>query len=1166
MPMEQWIQVSNRILKPMWLALCIAGICFQGVNAQEVLVELPQPRQTVVQQEKENIHLQKLEKTIQFNKQNMLLREVLHEIAIQADLKLSYSKELIQLEREVHLESVEVTVEQALWSVLDGTSLRFGISSTGQLFFVENPEEQVEEEVQYTVTGQVTDGQSGEALPGTTILIEGTSSGTTTNIDGRFELQVSSLDVILIISYVGYERLEIALEGRTHIDVELHQVAFEGADVVVTALGIDREARALGYSVANVESEEMTINRSPNFINALQGKIAGVNITSMGTGPQGSSKVRIRGQSSFGGNNSPLIVVDGIPIDNTSFGVSGDLSDRGSYRNSDSGDGFSSINPDNIESMTVLKGAAAAALYGSRAKDGVIMITTKNRAEGTGIQVEYNSNFTLDRAIDRRDYQMEYGQGEGGRRPTDPFPVSGQWSFGEKFEPGMTQILFDGVEVPYEPQRNQLHDYYQNGLNFNNTITVSQGGANGGFNISYSNLNSQSILPGSDFVRNNVNIGFTQTFIDRLTLSGNVSYTNENRTNPPNVAEQDFSPVSIYNMANSMPMNLLEEYAFDENGNEVAWSRFTNRTNPYFALSRFENNERDRLFGNLTLRFDLTDWLYLQGRIGQDYYTRDQEYNLPTGSRVLAPAPAGFVNGQYVRDNLFFREVNVDFLAVADHNFQNNFRINAAVGGNQMRKRSERDNVLVQDFFSRGLYSLGNGRSLSPQHNLSERQVNSLFASVELSYFGLIYVTGTVRNDWFSTLSKEERSIMYPSVTTSFVFSDAISSTPDWLTMGKIRASYAEVGSDTDIPPYSNNLFYGISTNFFNESPLGSISGNVLPNPNLRPMRVSEWEVGLELTLFDNISVDIAYYDKSSKDQILNQQISNASGFSSRRINIGESKNQGVEMLIDISPIRTENLFWNLTFNAAYNTTEVVDLGTEVGVQQITVGNAEFHGELRQVTGEPMNQLYGWGWLRDDQGRQVFDPNTGLPLRSAEQLSFGSSIPVWTGGISNNFNYKGVLLSFLIDFKLGHKMISGTHTNAYRHGLDKATLVGRDQGFVVGDGVNPDGSINTAQAGIQAFYEALRNHQISEESVFNAGSWQLRQISLGYDFTNFLPESFGLRGLRLSAVANNVAVLKSWVPHIHPDQNGIISDQRQGLEATGLPVTTSVGFNLNVQF
>ncbi len=1035
-----------------------------------------------------------------------------------------------------------------------------------------------------TITGQVTDMENNEPLPGVSVLAKETTIGTVTDIDGNYRMTVSDEVTTLVFSSVGYTTEEVEINGRSVIDLTLAPDIQALSEVVVTALGIKKEAKSLGYATSTVEPEQITVNRTPNFANALQGKVPGVNITGLGSGPQGSSKIRIRGISSFGGDNSPLIVVNGVPIDNTSFGAGGGVSERGANRTSDSGDGLSSINPDDITSMNILKGAAASALYGSRAKDGVIMITTRNRAAGRGIQVEYNTNYTNDTPLDFTDYQYEYGQGEGGERPTSPRPVSGVWSFGEKFQPGMTQVLFDSIVVPYVPQPNKVRDYYRNGSTFSNTVTISSGGEFGGFSLSLSNMDSKAILPGSHYNRKTVNLGFTQNLKDKLTVSGNMNYSNENRKNPPNIAEQDYSPVVIYTLATSMPLDLLEEYAFDENGDEFSYSRFTNRTNPYFALSRFENNIRDRIYGNLTARYNFTDWLYLQGRVGQDYFSRDQEYNLPTGSRRQSSPPPGLVNGQYVRDLLSFREINADFLLGANRTF-GDVGININLGGNRMYRRSDRNSTLAELFYTRDKYTIENASQVSPQYTISERQVNSLYASSEVSYKGFAYLNATVRNDWFSTLSPENRSILYPSVTGSFVFSQAFTNLPDWLSFGKIRAAYAEVGSDTDVQPYADNLFYSINTQQFpNEDgtpqPVANISGSVVPNTNLRPMRVTEKEVGLEMQLFDNLRFEVSLYDKLSSDQILQAQISDGSGYTDQLINVGESRNRGVEMLASLYPVRNSNFEWYTSANASYNTSEVLSLGDDVEGTFITVGNAEFHGELRQEVGKPMAQLYGWGWLRDDQGRQIFDAVSGRPLRSSEQLNFGSAIPRWVGGFTNSFRYKKASLSFLIDFKLGHNMISGTHTNAYRHGLDKATLVGRDQGYVVGDGVmivdeitNDAGEVietvyapNTAQAEIQPFYETIRSGRMSEQSVFNAGSWQLRQVTLGYDFTSLLSSVKFIQALRLNIVANNVAVIKKWVPHIHPDQNGLISDNLIGLEATGLPVTRSIGFNLNVKF
>ncbi|MGA0557658.1 SusC/RagA family TonB-linked outer membrane protein [Larkinella sp. VNQ87] len=1125
-----------------------------------------------------------LSRRLTLHADNQDIKRVLAEIEKATDVQFVYSSQVIEPRQKISIQANNSTLEEVLVKYFKPLPVNYELvgrkvvlsASTAPGFETGLPdirERFAEQAPKRTVSGSVTD-EKGAGLPGVTVLIKGSQRGTSTNASGNFQLDVPDAPgTVLVFSYVGYVSQEVTVGSQTSLRITLAPESKALNEVVVTALGIKKQAKSLGYATATVGSEEMTINRTANFMNALQGKMAGVNITPLGSGPAGTSKIRIRGQSSFGGNNSPLIVVNGVPIDNTNYGARGDVSDRGSNRTSDSGDGLSSINPDNIETMTVLKGAAASALYGSRAKDGVIMITTKNRGSGNGIGLEYNTNFTSDTPLDYTDYQYEYGQGENGVRPTTPFPTSGQWSFGEKFQPGMTQVLFDNVTVPYEPQRNQITNFYRKGNTWTNTLTLSSGGENGGFSLSIANMDNRAILPGSSYNRKNLNLGFTQTLAKKLTVSGNINYSKEFRKNPPNIAEQDYSPVIIYNLANSMPLDVLEKYATDANGNETVWSRFTNRTNPYFALKRFENIDTDRIFGNLTARYNFTNWLFLQARIGQDFYAREQEYNLPTGTQRQPAAPAGFVNGQYVQDVRHVRELNADFLLNANKTF-GVFGVNVNLGGNQMYRKISRHNVFVQDFYTRDLYTIGNGRQRDAVYELSERQVNSLYGSAELSYKDFLFLNGTVRNDWFSTLSPANRSIAYPSVTASFVFSQAFAtSLPVWLTFGKIRAAYAEVGSDTDVSPYANNLFYGINPQQFpspsgTAQPLASISGTTVPNADLRPMRVSEKEIGLELRLFNNnVGLDLTYYDKVSSDQILRAQTSDAGGYQTQLINVGKSSNKGLEMLVNLTPVKRTDFTWNLTFNAAYNVTKVLDLGSSVSDNMITVGTGEFTGELRQVVGQPMGQLYGFGYLRDAQGRQVFDAGNGRPLRTATQIPFGSALPKWVGGITNGFSYKGINLSVLVDFKLGHKMISGTNHNAWRHGLHKATLVGREQGYVIGQGVNPNGEVNQTRSVVQAFYETVRSQNIAEEFVYNAGLWQLRQITLGYDFTKFLPTNARfIKGLRLNAVANNVAVLKKWVPNIHPEQFGFPSDNLVGLEATGLPITRSIGFNLNVKF
>ncbi len=1012
---------------------------------------------------------------------------------------------------------------------------------------------------QSRVSGTVTNTNDKSGLAGVSVLVKGTNTGTSTDANGNYALNAPS-GATLVFSFIGYGSKEVVIGNQTKIDVTLAESAEALQEVVVTALGIKKESKKLGYATTTIAPAAMTENRTPNFMNALQGKIAGVNISGLGTGPAGTSKIRIRGQSSISGQNNPLIVVNGVPIDNTNFGTNpgnaasdNSIGVRGGGNTSDGGDGLSSINPDDIESMTVLKGATAAALYGSRAKDGVIMITTKSKGDGKGIGVTFNSNYTNETPLDFTDYQYEYGQGENGVRPTTPNPTSGQWSFGEKFQPGMTQVLFDGVTVPYEPVYNRISKFFRNGSNFTNTVSVASNSDKGGFNLSFANMDNRGIVSNNTFNRKTINLGFAYNLSKKLSVAGNINYSNEFNKNPPNIANQDNSiPTALYNLANSMPLDLLDAKKYDSAGNEFVYSRFRNRTNPYWTIAeQFQNIRRDRIFGNISLKYNLTPWLYVQGRVGQDFWSRDQDFNnFPTGHASLAAAPVGFVNGTYTQESRRFRETNADILISASKTF-GDFGVDLNVGGNQMYRRSDLNSVQVQDFVVRGLYTVMNGRVKDPIYGLSERAVNSIYGSGEFSYKDFLFLNVTARNDWFSTLSPENRSILYPSISASYVFSQSFSTLPTWISFGKVRAAYAEVGSDTDVGPYSQSLFYGINANLFGGQPVGGSSGNTVPNANLRPMRVSEKEIGLELKLFNNrVTLDAAVYQKLTTDQIVSAQVSDASGFISTLINSGRSQNNGVEVLLGITPIKSNDFQWDLTLNASYNKTKVLSLLTDTPNERITVGTHVFNGELRQVVGQEMGQIYGFGYRRDAQGRKIYGAN-GIPLRTPDLISFGSALPKWVGGINNSFNYKGVNLSFLIDFKLGNMMLSGTNFNATRHGLHKMTLEGRAEGGVVGEGVNEKGEPNTVKANVQPYWEVVRSLALVEPIIYDGGYWKLRQITAGYDLTKHLPKNFPIKAAKLSFVTNNVLMLKKWIPNIDP-------------ESLAIPLTTSWGWNQRV--
>ena len=1021
-----------------------------------------------------------------------------------------------------------------------------------------------------TITGKVSDAD-GKGLPDISVTVKGAAGGTVTDAAGKYSIAASA-NSVLVFSSIGFTSMEAPVSGRTVIDIVLVVDTKNLGEVVVTALGIKKSARGLGYAATNVNTSELTVNRTPNVLNALQGKVAGVNISSLGTGPGGSSKIRIRGQSSINGQNNPLIVINGVPVDNTNFNNDA-VAVKGGGVYADGGDGLSSINPDDIESMTILKGAPAAALYGSRAKDGVIMITTKTKGKGKGIGVSYNLNYTTETPLDYTDYQNLYGQGENGVRPTTPNPTSGQWSFGELITPGMTHTLFNTANVPYVAQGSRIKEFYRNGQNLTNTVTLSSGGDKGGIHLSLTSAENKGIMPNNKLSRKGMNLGFSYNLTDKFSFMGNVNYTNEINKNPPNIANQDNSiPTTLMAMSTTMPLSVLNANKYNPaTGNEYIYSRFMNRTNPYWVLAeQFHNIRRDRLFGNISAKYNILPWLYVQGRFGQDYWSRDEDVNnFPTGQASRAAANPGFVNGIYTQESRRFRESNLDFLVGANRQF-GKFDVTLTGGGNKMRRRLDINNVQVTDFVVRGLYTVQNGRAKDPVYSLIEQGVNSLYSSGEVSWNRTIYINGTVRNDWFSTLSPANRSILYPSVSGAYVFSENLKT--QWLNFGKVRIGYAEVGSDGDVAPFSDQLFYVVNANTINNPSgaavsAGSSSGTTLPNANLKPSRVSETEVGLELKMFKSrVNFDFAIYKKITKDQIVPVQISDASGFVNTRINSGESSNKGFEALLNLVPVKNNNFSWEFTANAAYNKTKVISIITNTPGERITVGTHVFNGEVRYVVGQEIGQIAGYGYRTDPtKGNQRIFQADGRPLRTVDFVLFGSALPKWTGGFLNAFNYKGVSLSVFIDYKLGNKMLSGTNFNATRHGLHKNTLEGR-VGGVVGQGVNQSGVANTVATPVQTYWEHLRSQAIIESVVYNGGYWKLRQISIGYDFTKFIPANWPVKGVKLDFVANNVLIIKKWVDNIDPETFGFGSDNQVGLESAGLPTTRGLGLNLNIKF
>lgn len=1014
----------------------------------------------------------------------------------------------------------------------------------------------VQDRVAKPVSGKVTD-EKGLPMVGVSVSEQGTKTVTLTDANGAYTIQVAGESSVLLFTYIGYKTKSMPVSGKSVINVSIEPDASELSEVVVTALNIKRETKKLGYAAQNVKVDEITTNRTTNMANSLGGKIAGLDITPPASGPGSSTKIRLRGQSSFSGDNSPLIVLNGLPLTQSASGSN-------SYtQNTDLGDNLQQINPDDIETMTVLKGATAAALYGSLASNGAILITTKNGSKSAGIGVEFSSNYSADQALDYTDFQYEYGQGENNVRPktVGEAQSSGGWSFGEKFD-GKPTYQFDGVMRPYLPERNRISKFFRVANGITNTLALSGGGEKGSFRASYSKQYAEGVIPNNDYTKDIANIGLNYSLTPKFTAQVNLNYAHEYNDNPPLVGIQGSSiPTFIYRFANSISLDVLKAGAVNEQGNETPTSRFSTLTNPYWIMPRqFSRQRKDKLLGTASLRYQFYDWLYLQTRVSMDYSTDRFEQNFPTGGRDLNPAPAGQFNGSYRVNNGGYRSMNMDFLVGGSHKW-GDFSFDANFGGNTLPYSNYAINASTQNFFVRDVYSIANGVTTTSAYTMARSKVNSLYGTAEFGYKSFLYVNITGRNDWFSVLSPQNNHYFYPSVSGSFVFSELMKDKAEWLNFGKLRLAYAEVGSANGIGPYSNVLTFGLQQNLYNGTSLGLINNVNVPNPALKPYSVREKEIGLELHFLNNrINLDVAAYDKLTTDQILSVAISNASGYTGSTFNLGSLKNKGIEFSLDVVPVKTNNFTWRTNLNTAANKTKVIELAQ--GQKQLNTGNGEFFGAIVHEVGLPLSQIQGSDYRRDANGRII--TIAGKPVASTSPVLFGSALPTATGGWTNTFKYKKVSLLVQIDYKAGGKMLSSTNLNAVRQGLSKESLVGREGG-VVFPGFNLDGTPNTTAVNAEDFYANYRSQNILAPFIYNASFVKLRNISASYDFSDLVKTTF-IKSLVLSAVCRNVLMIKKYVPNIDPEAMQSSSDNLTGYEQASVPTTRTYGLNLNVKF
>lgn len=1006
-----------------------------------------------------------------------------------------------------------------------------------------------------TVTGKVTSSVDGAGLPGVSVLLKGTTVGTATDAEGNFTLSGPQVpNGTLVISFIGYATQEIAVQNQTVINVSLQEDVTTLNEVVVTALNIEKEKKALSSSVAVVNGEDLMQARTNNFVNGLVGRVAGLNVTSTATGAAGSSRVLIRGNTSISGdkaNNQPLYIVDGIPIDNQVRASAGEWGGR------DAGDGIQMLNPDEIETITVLKGANAAALYGSRASNGVILVTTKKGRKRSGIGIEINSNLVFEQPLQLADWQTKYGHGSQGNPPanTDAAATGLNLNSWGGLLDGRMVPQFDGVSRPYVAHPDNLKNFYNTGSNFTNSISLSGGSDQVTYNFSVSDLDNKSIVPNSTLRRNSFSLNTVLKPIQKLSVNVSVRYLRERVKNRPRLSDSPGNANFTMNLLpNSIDVRTLKESMTDALGNERPFNANTFVTNPYWATEMFnQHDERDRVIGGVIAKYDLTKWLYVRGKIGMDTYTRTNFEYTPFGTRY---AQAGEINDQSTNK---FSEFNGEWLVGANKEF-GSINLDAFVGGNMMIQRDQTMKWWGNTFFGPGFYDITNLQNKNNEFTVLRQKINSVFGSAEISYKRVLYLTATARNDWFSTLSPNDWSILYPSVGTSFILSDAVE-LPSVFSFAKILGSYAKVGGSRE--PYQLRLPY-LYRLPHGSSPVADIDDdpNRIPNAQLKPYQTTNWEAGFETRLFENrIGVEFSYYKKITTDDIIGSQISNTTGYKEVLLNVGEVTNNGIELLINATPIKSNNFSWDVSFNMANNKNKVEKISEALKTFRVATAAGSRRAFVDHIVGKPFGQVMGYEPLRDPAtGQYILSDGV---LQSAPNLTaYGTGVPPLTMGIMNDFRYKGFGLSVLIDGKFGAVMYSGTNDFAKYRGAHTETLRGREEG-IIESGINADGTPNTTSVSSQTYFQSAHLN-ITGLDIYDADFIKLRQIILSYSLPQNIIAKTPFKGVSLSVVGRNLGILMKHVPNVDPESS-YSNTSGQGLEYFGAPTVRSYGFNVNLK-
>ncbi len=1015
-----------------------------------------------------------------------------------------------------------------------------------------------------TISGIISD-ENSLPLPGATVLVKGTSTGASADFDGKYAI-LAKQGQTLVFSFVGYASKEVVIGASNTIDVVLKEDATALDEVVVTAMGITKKERSLGVSVGEVDNESLTRARSASPLDALSGKVSGLKITQQSGTPGGSSSIIIRGATSLSGSNQPIFVIDGMPISNQSFNqdnIAGGV---------DGGNRAGDLNPDDIETISVLKGASASALYGARAKNGAIIITTKKGKKGSGLKVELNSSVRFDSPLKLPDYQNEYAQGTAGT-----YDVNSINGWGPKISDvaDQTFVDFKGDQVTLTAKPNNVEDFFDTGITKINTVAISGGDTKSDYRLSYTNSDVKGIVPGSEYKKNNFALNAGRNFTDKFSARTNVSYISSQSTGRTQQGSNDGNAIvsNILGMSRTISFDDLRNNYVDEAGNQIPLTQRTN--NPYWVLNKNPFSiDVERLIASVELEYKITKDIKLVERLGTDFYNESRQ-------KLYAKGSLGTLAGSFTNWDYYNQIINNDIYIAYNKSNSEGISFSAILGHNLYQTALKRTTITGDNLTVAGLYNLGNAEKLNGTNYSARRKLHGVYTDINLDYKNTFFLNLTGRNDWSSTLPKANNSYFYPSVNGAIVFTEFMEKN-DIISFGKIRGGYAEVGSDAD--PYSLLFGFVPSSDYFvqyslsNNLPQGGIIGfeapRTLPNANLKPQRKKEFELGLDLKMLKNIvGIGFTYYNSDTSDQLINIDVPLSTGFFRKALNAGVVNNEGIELDVNISPFINNlgSFKWDLGIVFNQNKQKVKSLVD--GLDEFNLQSGWSGLTIKAAPGEEFG-LYGTKFRRNEDGQFIINAATGLKeVQSAQRL--GNIAPDWTMGINNSFTYKNFGLGFLIDIKQGGTLFSGTTAVLRGAGLVSETLANRGETFIdtgVNQINNADGSVSYVENTTPV--EDMENYWLNQSStsntegnIFDASYVKLREISFFYNVPSKMLSKTGITSLRFGIEGRNLWIIHDNVPHIDPEVNFFgTGGPAATVEFSSVPSVKSVGFNVNLTF